>query len=134
MLRPGGLLYVVDVNDATFTGPEPILRMVEAHDHHYPGDRTILTELPRRAREFGLELEDRHVTTVRNTGGPEPVLVRDEILLGVREGWGLLAFMRAQEASARLFDEAQEHYFRTGCEISVSIETHVYRKPPGHHR
>ncbi|NUW29941.1 hypothetical protein HTZ77_00620 [Nonomuraea sp. SMC257] len=52
--------------------------MVEAHDRHYPGDRTILTDLPRRALESGLEPEDRHVTVVRNTGGPEPVLGRDE--------------------------------------------------------
>ncbi|GII59233.1 hypothetical protein Pth03_76220 [Planotetraspora thailandica] len=129
VLRPGGLLYVVDVNDDTFTGPDEIRRMVEMHDHYYPGDRTILTDLPRRAGEFGFELENHFATTVRNTGDSEPVFGQDEIVLRLREGWGLLAFMRSQETTAKLFEEAQKHYFRTQCELSLGIETQVYRKP-----
>ncbi|WP_344968934.1 hypothetical protein [Streptosporangium fragile] len=48
-----------------------------------------------------------------------------------REGWGLLSFVRSQKSSAEIFQRAQDHYFRTECEISLDIETHVYRKPAG---
>ncbi|WP_188196927.1 class I SAM-dependent methyltransferase [Nonomuraea sp. SYSU D8015] len=129
VLRPGGVLYVVDVNDDSFTGPDRIRRMIETHDHHYPGDRAILTDLPRRAAEFGFEPETRFVTTVRNTGGSEPVFGEDEILLGREEGWGLLSFVRSLEAAKEQYREAEEHYFRTKCELSLNFETHVYRKP-----
>ncbi|MBB2915083.1 SAM-dependent methyltransferase [Streptosporangium becharense] len=128
VLRPGGLLYVVDVNDDSFRGPDEIRSLVEAHDRHYTGDRTVLTDLPRRAGEFGLVLERRFATTLRNTGGPEPVLGQDEILLGRREGWSLLSFVRSQKVAEDMFQEAEEYYFRTGCEISLDIETQVYRK------
>ncbi len=50
VLRPGGLLYVVDVNDATFRGPDPIAQMVRAHHAHHEGDRTIVASELRRWR------------------------------------------------------------------------------------
>ncbi|MCC5578816.1 class I SAM-dependent methyltransferase [Microtetraspora sp. AC03309] len=133
VLKPGGLLYVVDVNDGSFRGPGVIRRAVDAHAHHYPGDRTILTDLPRRAEEFGFALEHRFTTTVRNTGCSEPAVKEDEILLERHHAWGLLSFIRSQKVTEDMFRQAEKHYFRTECEISVDFETHVYRKPAPRH-
>ncbi len=128
VLRPGGLLYVVDVNDTTFRGPDVIARMVAAHHAHHEGDRTILASLPRRAAEFGFTPVARFATTVRNTGGIEPSFGPDELRLGRMNMWGLLSFMGQRDELADIFQAAQEHYLGSECEISLDIETHVYRK------
>ncbi|HEU4536132.1 MAG TPA: class I SAM-dependent methyltransferase [Polyangiaceae bacterium] len=128
VLRPGGVLYVVDINDATFRGPEPVRRMVDAHRAHHEGDRTILTTLPRRAAEFGFEPARRDVTTVRNTGGAEPSFGPNELKLGRAGMWGLLSFMGQRPAIADEYRAAREHYFASECELSFDVETHVYRK------
>lgn len=131
ILRPGGLLYIVDVNDTTFTGPDVIRTMVEEHHRWHEADRRILATLPRRAAEFGFEPVARHSTTVRNTGGAEPTFAPDEIRLGRMSMWGVLSFMGQREELEEAFQEAQEHYLGTECEISLNVETHVYRKPGG---
>ncbi|MGA4988017.1 methyltransferase domain-containing protein [Nonomuraea bangladeshensis] len=127
ILRPGGLLYVVDANDATFTGPEVVRRMVQAYNRVYAGDRLILNDLPERAQEFGFELVRQFSTTVRDGGGARPVFGEDEIRLGKADAWSLLSFVRTQPGCAEIFEEAQQHYFATECQISLNIETHVYR-------
>lgn len=131
VLRPGGLLYVVDVNDTTFRGPEVIRAMVEAHHLWHEGDRRIMASLARRAAEFGFEPVARHVTTVRNTGGVEPAFGPDEVRLGRMTWWGLLSFMGQREEIEEVFQRAQEHYLGTECEVGLDVETHVYRKPDG---
>ncbi|MBB2911465.1 SAM-dependent methyltransferase [Streptosporangium becharense] len=130
VLRPGGLLYVVDADNSTFRGPDPVRRLMEAYDHDYPGDRLIMKDLTARAAEFGFRPVRRFVTTMRNTGGPEPIFGPDEIRLGREEAWSILSFLRAQRGGADAFREAEEHYFGTGCEISMDVETRVYRLDP----
>ena len=129
VLKPGGLLYVVDVNDTTFTGPGEIRAMIEAHHRNHEGDRTILASLPRRAAEFGFEAVAHFRTTVRNTGGVEPSFGPDEVKLGRMGLWGMLSFMGHREEIDEAFQLAQEHYLSTECEISLDIETQIYRKP-----
>ena len=129
ILKPGGVLYVVDVNDSTFTGPDEIRAMIEAHHRNHEGDRTVLSTLPRRAGEFGLEPVAHHRTTVRNTGGVEPSFGSGEVRLGRMSMWGMLAFMGHREEIDEAFQVAQEHYLGSDCEISLDVETQVYRKP-----
>lgn len=131
VLRPGGLLYVVDVNDTTFDGPDVIRTMVETHHRFHEADRRIMATLPRRAAEFGFEEVARHSTTVRNTGGAEPTFAPGELRLGRMGMWGMLSFMGQREELEAVFQAAQEHYLGTECEISLNVETHVYRKPGG---
>ncbi len=131
ILKPGGLLYVVDVNDTTFTGPAEIRAMIEAHHRHHEGDRTVLASLPRRAAELGLELVAHHRTTVRNTGGLEPSFATDEVRLGRMGMWGMLAFMGQREEIDEPFQLAQEHYLGSECEISLDVETQVFRRTTG---
>ncbi|HEY0134262.1 MAG TPA: class I SAM-dependent methyltransferase [Nannocystis sp.] len=132
IVKPGGLLYVVDVNDSTFTGPTEIRSMIEAHHRHHEGDRTILATLPRRAAEFGFEPVAHHRTVVRNTGGVEPSFATNEVRLGRMGLWGMLAFMGQREEIDEAFQVAQEHYLGTDCEISLDVETQVFRKPIVH--
>ncbi|GAA2909672.1 hypothetical protein GCM10010517_76090 [Streptosporangium fragile] len=129
ILRPGGLLYVVDVDDTSFRGPKAIHRMIRTYDYRYAGDRMVMNDLPGRAAEFGFRLVRRSATTLRNTGGPEPVFGRDEIRLGRAEAWNLLSFVRSQRGLDEIVQEAEEHYLATGCEISLNLETQVYRIP-----
>ncbi|GGL57973.1 methyltransferase domain-containing protein [Planomonospora parontospora] len=127
VLRPGGLLYVVDVNDGTFRGPGEVRRLVDAYGHAYPGDRKILADLPRRAGEFGFELIRSFATTVRNTGGAAPAFGPDEICIGREDAWLLLSFMFSEKRLEEAARAAQEHYFSGNHEMSVDIETQVYR-------
>ena len=120
---------MVDVNDSTFTGPDEIRAMIEAHHRNHEGDRTVLSSLPRRAAEFGLEPVAHHRTTVRNTGGVEPSFAPGEVRLGRMGMWGMLAFMGHREEIDDVFQVAQEHYLGSDCEISLDVETQVYRKP-----
>ncbi|MET8047049.1 MULTISPECIES: methyltransferase domain-containing protein [unclassified Streptosporangium] len=130
VLRPGGLLYVVDVNDDSFRGPDVIRRMIETHNRNYAGDRTFLTDLPGRAEQFGFEPVRRFSTTVRNTGGSRPAFGPDEIRIGRADAWGLLSFVRTQRGVEEVFKEAQDFYFGAECEMSLDIETQVYRSRP----
>lgn len=129
ILKPGGLLYVVDVNDSTFTGPAEIRAMIEAHHRNHEGDRTVLSSLPRRAAEFGFEPVAHHRTTVRNTGGVEPSFAPGEVRLGRMSMWGMLSFMGHREEIEDAFQVAQEHYLGSECEIGLDVETQVFRKP-----
>lgn len=130
ILKPGGLLYVVDVNDTTFTGPDEIRAMVEAHHRHHEGDRTVLASLPRRAAEFGFTPVCHYRTTVRNTGGVEPSFAPNEVRLGRMGMWGMLSFMGHREEIDEAFQVAQELYLGSDCEISLDVETQVFQKPP----
>ncbi len=128
VLRNGGLLYVVDVNDNTFSGPEIIGRLIDTHDKNYDGDRQIMDELPRRATEFGFELIGSHSTTMLNTGKYYPEYQQDKILLAAMDAWKLLSFIRPQTVVKELFQEAQDYYFSSQPEFSMNLETRVFKK------
>ncbi|GAA2901289.1 hypothetical protein GCM10010517_67090 [Streptosporangium fragile] len=127
VLRPGGLLYVVDGDNTSFRGPDVIRHVVETYNHGYAGDRLIMKDLPARAAEFGFQPVRRFATTMRNTGGTGPVFGPDEIRLGRKESWSLLSFLREWGGGTEAYREAEEHYFGTECEISMNVETQVYR-------
>jgi SAM-dependent methyltransferase len=132
ILKPGGLLYVVDVDDATFDGPPEIAELLKIHDAIYEGDRTILNTLPERARDFGLTLAQHFTTTVRNTATSEaPEIDGDTLRLSRVTMWGMLSFVGQREELEEEFAAAQSLYFGTSCEIQLDVCTQVYRKPAG---
>ncbi|MEU8267694.1 methyltransferase domain-containing protein [Sphaerisporangium sp. NPDC049002] len=130
ILRPGGLLYVVDVNDASFSAPEAIQRVVRAYDRNYVGDRLVMSDLPNRAAEFGFELVRHFSTTLGNAGDAQPGFGPDRIRLGHADAWNLLSFVRSQSGIEQLFKEAEDYYFSTNSEISINLETQIYRLSP----
>lgn len=129
ILKPGGILYVLDVNDSTFQGPDVIGRLIELHTNLYEGDRSVLNSLPTIAEEHGFELVRSFSTTLRNTASDHDLSVAsDELCLDRRTSWGLLSFIGQREELADQFKAAQDYYFGSKCEISMCIQTQVYRK------
>jgi len=130
ILRPGGIFYVVDVNDSTFEGPPLLTDMMEAHHNLYVGDRNVLNLLPHLASEYGLELEQSFSSRVSNTATtPEPQFLPDEVRLDHIKMWGIFSFLAQREELAYCVKPAQEFYFSAGPEISIGVQTQVYRKP-----
>jgi ubiquinone/menaquinone biosynthesis C-methylase UbiE len=130
VLRPGGLFYVVDVNDSTFEGPPVIADMIQAHHELYEGDRSVLNVLPHLASEYDLSLVQSFSSRVSNSARtPEPQFLKDEVHLDHIKMWGLFSFLGQREELAYCFKPAQEYYFSSGPEISVQVQTQVYRKP-----
>jgi ubiquinone/menaquinone biosynthesis C-methylase UbiE len=129
ILRPGGILYVVDVNDSTFEGPPVIADMVEAHHDLYEGNRNVMNVLPQLAADYDLTLEKSFSTRICNTARtPEPAFFPDEVHLDRIKLWGIFSFLGQREELAAHFKPAQEFYLSAGPEISICIQTHVYRK------
>ena len=129
ILRPGGLLYVVDVNDSTFDGPEEMKSLMDAHHDLYEGDRNVMNQLPRLCPEWNLEPVQSFSSRIRNAGvTPEPVFLPDEVRLDRIKMWGMFSFLGQREELAEYLKVAHEFYFSSVCEISISVQTQVYRK------
>lgn len=130
ILRPGGLLYIVDGNDSTFEGPPSMKALIEAYDDLTMSDRRVLNLLPRLAPEWGFELRHKFSTTVRNTGtSADPLFLPDELRLDPIKMWGLLSgFIAQREELAAEVKAAHERYFASFEKISLDIQTHVYQK------
>jgi SAM-dependent methyltransferase len=129
ILKPGGIFYVLDVNDSTFQGPQVLSHLIELHTDLCEGNRSVLNTLPDIAKEHGFTLVHSFSTRARNIA-PENELgfSDDELHLDRRTSWGLLSFIGQREELAEQFKAAQEYYFASKCEISMCIQTHVYRK------
>ncbi len=129
ILKPGGILYVLDVNDSTFQGPPVISELIGLHSTLYEGNRSVLNTLPAIAQEFGLSLARSFSTRVRNTApSREPIFFEDELKFDRNTLWGLFSFIGQREELTDQFKAAQDFYFTSDCEISICIQTHVYRK------
>lgn len=130
ILRPGGVLYVIDPDEGSFRGPEPIARMIREHDLVHEGDRRITEALPQRAAQFGLGLEHRFSTRMVNDG-PEGGYEHGAGVthVGRTATWGYLGFYGQRSEVAASFEAAREHYCSTECEIEMSVQTLVFRKP-----
>jgi SAM-dependent methyltransferase len=130
ILRPGGLLYIVDINDSTFKGGDLMKVLIETYDDLTLSDRNVLNLLPRIAPEWGFELRHQFSTAVRNTGSAaEPMFLPDELRLDHIKMWGLLSgFIAQREELAAEVKAAHERYFASFEECSIDVQTHVYQK------
>jgi ubiquinone/menaquinone biosynthesis C-methylase UbiE len=129
ILRPGGLLYIADVNDSTFAGPAAMKALIDAHHDLFTGDRNVLNWLPRLALEWGFELRHSFSTAVRNIGtSPALEFLPDEVRVDRIKMWGLFSFLGQREELAVQLKEAHEIYFASLEESRIHIQTHVYRK------
>jgi len=131
LLLPGGLLYVVDVDDATFDGPPALARLVERYGEVHGGDRRVMDALPARAAELGLHLARSSATTVVNRGDEgRPALSGDDqgatLAIGRMQMWGIFSFMGQRSEIADAYAEAERRYFEAPCDVAVAVRTHVY--------
>jgi ubiquinone/menaquinone biosynthesis C-methylase UbiE len=129
ILKPGGLLYVLDVNDSTFQAPPVISHLIELHANLCEGNRYVLNSLPGIAKEHSLSLVQTFSTRILNTAPVrEQIFAGEELRFDRNTLWGLFSFIGQREELTEQFKIAQEYYFTSGCEMSVCIQTHVYRK------
>jgi ubiquinone/menaquinone biosynthesis C-methylase UbiE len=129
ILRPGGLLYIADVNDSTFMGPASMKALIDAYHDLHTGDRNVLNWLPRLAPEWGFELRHRFSTAVRNIGtSPDLEFLPDEVHADRIKMWGLFSFLGQREELAVQLKAAHETYFASTEESRICIQTHVYIK------
>ncbi len=129
VLKPGGLLYVLDVNDSTFRGPPVIGEMIEFHTSIYEGDRKVLDLLPGLASQHGLRLINKFASQLTNQApGIDPVYSPDRIDLSREALWGMASLIGQRPEVRQKFDAAQSYYFSSGCDFSVELQTQVYRR------
>lgn len=130
ILKPGGLLYILDVNDSTFQGPAIIADMIDFHASIYEGDRKVLNLLPGLAAQHGLQLTHQFSSELTNRApGAEPVYTPGRIDLSRAALWGMASLLGQRKEMREKFEAAQSHYFSTDCDFSIALQTHVYRKP-----
>lgn len=129
ILRPGGLLYIVDVNDSTFQGPALMKALVDGYHDSSVGDRNVLNLLPRIAPEWGFELRHRFSTAVRNTAtSPEPGFFPDELRLDHIKMWAMFSYIGQRDEFAAPMQAAHDSYFGSMEKCEVCVQTHVYQK------
>lgn len=129
LLKPGGILYVLDVNDSTFQAPPVLTHLIELHTELCEGNRSVLNVLPGIAAEHGFKLVRSFSTRAHNTASDHDLsFAGDELRLDPRTSWGIFSFIGQRDELAEHFKAAQEYYFSSKCEISICIQTHVYRK------
>jgi ubiquinone/menaquinone biosynthesis C-methylase UbiE len=129
LLKPGGMLYVVDVNDDTFDGPAVIKRLIHKHKQVYEGKRDIMNHLPALAKDYNLALEQEFAVTVKNTGNEgEAIQGKNSLQLGRISMWAMFAFISQRHDMLPYYEKAEDHYLRTLCQISIEIQSKVFRK------
>jgi len=131
ILKPGGTLVVVDIDDSTFKGPGPIIDLIDAYDAVYEGNRKIMPRLPEIAKGLGFSLGKELQITVDNSGtdaglsGSAP-----DFHIGRMTMWGLLSFMGQRSEVKDQFDEAQACYMSGDVKVQASITNQVYALNP----
>jgi len=129
ILKPGGIFYLFEVNDGSLEAPPAMTELVESHYQLHLGNRKIMSTLPGIAEEHGFELVRRFSTRGYNDGTQQdPTVGEDEMHLNRTTMWGLFAFLGQREELAEQFSAAKELYFNSNCDVSICVETHVYRK------
>lgn len=124
-----GIDQMAEMVTYAFEGPPEVSELIRSHCEIHVGNRRIMRSLPRLAAEHGFELVQSFSTRARNTGtGDSPVVSGGEMLLDRITMWSLYAFVGQREELTTRFNAAQEVYFHSNCEMSVCIQTHVYRK------
>ncbi len=129
ILKPGGILYVVDVNDATFKGPAIIRRMIKKHTDIYEGNRLIMNVLEDAAKNEKFATINKFTTIVNNSGyEDEPKMEGNILKLGRVSLWAMFAFIGQREETSEIFTKAEHYYFKNNCEISIEVQTYIGRK------
>lgn len=129
VLRPGGYVHLVDINDSTFKGAEVLEKVVKAHGEVHAGDRTIMNKLPRMALKENLSLVRQMKVTVDNSGDLEtPILEGYQLRLPPQMAWSLLSFMGQRSEVKQLYEQAKKEYEETTLPFEIQLQTQVFKK------
>lgn len=129
ILKIDGLLYVTDVNDTTFQGPDIIHEMVVKHREIYEGNRRIMLEMNYLSKEAGFSLLEEHTIIANNTGNDNKPLLEGNVLsLGKWTMWAMFSFMGQREEIKEQYGKAESYYLNNTDTISIEIQTKIYKK------
>lgn len=129
ILSPGGIFYISDVNDSTFEGPQQIKDLIHAHNEIYEGNRRIMSSIQPLAEKAGFHLVKSSEVLVDNTGSDDgPKLEQHHYKLGKWTMWGMFSFLGQRSEVQKQFGEADQHYFDSNCDISIKIQSKIFRK------
>ncbi|MCO7225392.1 class I SAM-dependent methyltransferase [Pleionea sp. CnH1-48] len=124
LLKKQGLLYVVDVNDATFKGPKALSNVIKAHCDLYQGDRQIMTLLPEMARQNGLKLEQDFSVRVGVQSGDG---VRElDVALNKESFLSMFDFVGQREEVSKDYWLAKQDAMASSLSMSINIQTFVF--------
>lgn len=129
ILSPNGILYISDVNDSTFTGPEKIKNLIEAHNEIYEGNRSVMSTIVPLAQKAGFDLQEHDNLVVDNTGIEHQVILEERrFKLGKLAMWGMFSFLGQRDEVKDLFEVAEQCYFNSDSKISIEIQTRIFKK------
>ncbi len=129
ILKPGGKIYVVDVNDDTFEGPSVIKRMIHKHKQLYEGNRDIMNYLGSLAEKHGFVKSQEFKIIAENSGTEEgPQIEGYSLKLGRMNMWAMFAFIGQRKDVQSYFQKAESHYFHSQCTISIELQSLVLTK------
>ncbi|WP_210330267.1 class I SAM-dependent methyltransferase [Aliikangiella sp. G2MR2-5] len=127
LLRTGGVLYVVDVYDSSFRGPEAMSKVVQRHCEIYEGDRNIMNHLPELGRQHGFKpyLEYNVIVSSEQVEVSEDDLnlVLDKDLL-----LDMFDFIAQRESLVEEYASAKKSCKTSSEPVSVSIQTQLFIK------
>ncbi len=129
ILKDEGILYITDVNDTTFKGPDIINDMVEKHREIYEGNRRIMLEMNYLTEQAGFTLLEEHTIVATNTGNDnKPLLEGNTLSLGKWTMWAMFSFMGQRDEIKDQYGEAESYYLNNNDLISIEIQTKIYKK------
>lgn len=130
VLKPGGMLKIIDVNDDTFEGPEIVTEMIQKHNFIYEGNRSVLSSIEMLA-DNALFKKELHTEIMVNNSGrdQQPDFDGEKLKLGKWTMWALFAFMGQRDEVIESFEKAEEFYLHQQAKISIRIQNYHFIKP-----
>lgn len=127
LLKPGGLLYVLDVNDLTFDGPQCMKSLVERHRKTYEGNRAVMSILPQLAQSCGFELHSRFITRVNNKSASEQInRNKAELVLDDPIFLSMFQFIAHCKELSEEFEQATQFCLSHQAMMEIEIHTQIY--------
>ncbi|MBV6492847.1 MAG: Ubiquinone/menaquinone biosynthesis C-methyltransferase UbiE [Turneriella sp.] len=130
VLKPGGVLFILDVDDSTFKGTAEMEALVKGHLKIYEADRTIMSRMDSLSKAAGFTPLKQESVRVDNTGKEDaPQIDYPNVHLGKMTFWSMFTFMGQRTEITELYEKARSHYMastNSTCEISIAF--HAYKK------
>lgn len=131
ILKPGGVLFVVEFNESTFAGPHVVRRLLRKHSDTYEGPPDVIKHFTRFADRAGLKLKSSHTANIINSGDSgKPEIREGSIRMNSMDVWGtFFSFMGQYPHLERIYDRAKRYYMQKNPTIEFGLQTQIYRRP-----
>ncbi len=128
LLKPGGMMYIVDVNDSTFQGPQAMDDVVRKHYQLYEGDRNIMSRLPALAAQHDFSLQSQFNVEVSTDEAGDESTYDHIVSLEKSLFLSMFDFIAQREELAENYHAAKELCRSSNEKMSIHIEAQLYFK------